>query len=385
MSASDAAPLPRLGEVFFDVRGNSRSMRLSWYADTGIAVFSIWQGGRCTGTFRLPMEDLSRMTEILQRGPQRRRAGSRHDLQHGEYEAAGYDGADFQGSDYDGADYHGADYHRTDYHGADDGAGHEGSGYDGRQYDGSGYDHGQYDSSGYEGAGQQGGWYDDDRPGGYRADEHESAGGYPERTRANRPSAGHDSAGYERSAGYADSAGYERDARYADSLADTGASEATGRYDFPARPARPEDGGYLGAAADHDGGSVTDLAGYGQQRFVPPYVRSSGEAYPNDNPAAGTGRRHTTADQAYPGDRAGISAEPDRYPQPMHSPAGYPSGSDYELAADPAAAPQQPAGRHSGRRTRSAPASPFAEPGAGPSGEPISERDYWRRQAADGR
>ena len=69
MSASDAAPLPRLGEVFFDVRGSSRSMRLSWYADTGVAVFSIWQGGTCTGTFRLPIADLPRMVEALQRGP----------------------------------------------------------------------------------------------------------------------------------------------------------------------------------------------------------------------------------------------------------------------------------------------------------------------------
>src|SRR5215831_16400325 len=69
MSTSDAAPLPRLGEVFFDVRGESRSMRLSWYADTGVAVFSIWQGGTCTGTFRLPIADLPRMVEALQRGP----------------------------------------------------------------------------------------------------------------------------------------------------------------------------------------------------------------------------------------------------------------------------------------------------------------------------
>src|SRR5258707_12243042 len=69
MSASDAAPLPRLGEVFFDVRGESRSMRLSWYADTGVAVFSIWQGGTCTGTFRLPIADLPRMGEALKRGP----------------------------------------------------------------------------------------------------------------------------------------------------------------------------------------------------------------------------------------------------------------------------------------------------------------------------
>jgi hypothetical protein len=73
MSASDAAPLPRLGEVFFDVRGNSRSMRLSWYADTGVAVFSIWQGGTCTGTFRLPMDDLARMIESLRRGPRGQR------------------------------------------------------------------------------------------------------------------------------------------------------------------------------------------------------------------------------------------------------------------------------------------------------------------------
>jgi hypothetical protein len=47
-------------------------MRLSWYADTGVAVFSIWQGGRCTGTFRLPIEDLPRMIDILERGPQGR-------------------------------------------------------------------------------------------------------------------------------------------------------------------------------------------------------------------------------------------------------------------------------------------------------------------------
>jgi hypothetical protein len=69
MSASDAAPLPRLGEVYFDVRGESRSMRLSWYADTGVAVFSIWQGGTCTGTFRLPIDELPRMIGALQRGP----------------------------------------------------------------------------------------------------------------------------------------------------------------------------------------------------------------------------------------------------------------------------------------------------------------------------
>src|ERR1700760_1356657 len=81
MSASDAAPLPRLGEVFFDVRGNSRSMRLSWYADTGVAVFSIWQGGTCPGTARLPMDDRERMIEPLRRGPQGKAQRASRDVQ----------------------------------------------------------------------------------------------------------------------------------------------------------------------------------------------------------------------------------------------------------------------------------------------------------------
>lgn len=44
-------------------------MRLSWYGDTGVAVFSIWQGGKCTGTFRLPVDELPRMVETLRTGP----------------------------------------------------------------------------------------------------------------------------------------------------------------------------------------------------------------------------------------------------------------------------------------------------------------------------
>jgi hypothetical protein len=34
-----------------------------------VAVFSIWQGGTCTGTFRLPIADLPRMVEALRQGP----------------------------------------------------------------------------------------------------------------------------------------------------------------------------------------------------------------------------------------------------------------------------------------------------------------------------
>jgi hypothetical protein len=348
MSASDAAPLPRLGEVFFDVRGNSRSMRLSWYADTGIAVFSIWQGGRCTGTFRLPIEDLARMTEILQRGPQggpqRRRADSRPDYPGG-YDPAGYDEI-----------------------------GYDPAGHDDARYDSSGYDPAGYDAAGYDED-----WYDEEqgnRAGGHRVDEH--LGGYPDPRGANRSSAGHDSAGYDSPAGYGDSAGYEHQAGYADLPADGGASDATGRYEFPTRAVRPEDGSYLPAAGDHDGGAAADLSRYGDQRFVPPYVRSGGESYPNDNPPPGPVRRHGAPGPVFPADHAGLSAEPGRYPPQPDSEAGYAGGSEYRQAADPGVTAQYSAGRHSGRRSRSSAPDPFAEPDPDAAGEPLSEQDYWR-------
>src|SRR6266540_1144435 len=69
MSTTEPAPLPRLGEVFFDVRSKARSLRISWYSDTGVAVLSIWQGGTCTGSFRLPMGDVPRLISALQAGP----------------------------------------------------------------------------------------------------------------------------------------------------------------------------------------------------------------------------------------------------------------------------------------------------------------------------
>src|ERR1700747_2398425 len=119
MSASDAAPLPRLGEVFFDVRGSSRSMRLSWYADTGVAVFSIWQGGMCTGTFRLPIDDLPRMIETLQRGPQQRRRSAPDG---GRRERAGSKRGRSEPGYYGEGDYGDGDYGDRDY---SDDAGHE--------------------------------------------------------------------------------------------------------------------------------------------------------------------------------------------------------------------------------------------------------------------
>jgi hypothetical protein len=106
MPSYDAAPLPRLGEVFFDVRGHSRSMRLSWYGDTGVAVLSIWQGDRCSGTFRLPADELSRMVATLQRGPDRDQP-ARDQPDSAQFDSPQFDSPQFDRDGYDPRDGYG--------------------------------------------------------------------------------------------------------------------------------------------------------------------------------------------------------------------------------------------------------------------------------------
>jgi hypothetical protein len=295
MSASDAAPLPRLGEVFFDVRGNSRSMRLSWYADTDVAVFSIWQGGKCTGTFRLPMDDLSRMIEILHRGPAGRargRAGERRPPERGARDRGATDrGSGERGPEYGGRDrgfsagpesVRGYDSDKTVVHdgrtsavgpvsAGDYGAGQYGTGdFSSRDVGPEGHGAGEYGSDVY-GPGDY--WPGDDRSADYHpADQ--------------RP-------------GEYDDFGRSRSAR-----------RRTEHYE-PADYGHQDGEWWQGA--DH--GDRTgqrfgppDGDGYGEERFAPPYGR----------------------------------------PRPHSSEQGFMDDSEYRLPADPAGRSRHSAGRHSG-------------------------------------
>jgi len=40
-------------------------MRVSWHRDERLVVLSLWQGGACTGTFRMPVEDAARLIGVL--------------------------------------------------------------------------------------------------------------------------------------------------------------------------------------------------------------------------------------------------------------------------------------------------------------------------------
>jgi hypothetical protein len=61
-------PLPSVGEVFLDARGGGRALRVSWHTEVGLVVLSLWSGGACTGSFRLPAEDVPVLIDALREG-----------------------------------------------------------------------------------------------------------------------------------------------------------------------------------------------------------------------------------------------------------------------------------------------------------------------------
>lgn len=59
------APVPRIGDLFIDARGDGRSMRVSLHPDRAIAVVSLWSSSTCRASFQLPLEDAARLAELL--------------------------------------------------------------------------------------------------------------------------------------------------------------------------------------------------------------------------------------------------------------------------------------------------------------------------------
>ncbi|MBO0847356.1 MAG: hypothetical protein J2P22_18300 [Nocardioides sp.] len=63
-----ARPLPASGEVFLDARGDDRALRVSWHFDSDLVVLSLWRENVCTGSFRLPAEEVPELIETLRDG-----------------------------------------------------------------------------------------------------------------------------------------------------------------------------------------------------------------------------------------------------------------------------------------------------------------------------
>jgi len=65
---SPVTALPSAGEVFLDARGPGRALRVSWHSEAAVVVLSLWTGGTCTGSFRLPVEDVPALIDALRDG-----------------------------------------------------------------------------------------------------------------------------------------------------------------------------------------------------------------------------------------------------------------------------------------------------------------------------
>jgi hypothetical protein len=68
LQAGSPVAAPAHGEVFTDVRGDGRTLRVTWHSVDRLVVLSLWKGGRCTATFQLAAEDLPAMLTALTDG-----------------------------------------------------------------------------------------------------------------------------------------------------------------------------------------------------------------------------------------------------------------------------------------------------------------------------
>ncbi|MEU7909183.1 hypothetical protein [Actinoplanes sp. NPDC049118] len=61
----EVLPMPTVGDIFDDVRGDDRTMRVSYHQDRGVVVVSLWAGTVCRGSFRLATDDVGRLAAFL--------------------------------------------------------------------------------------------------------------------------------------------------------------------------------------------------------------------------------------------------------------------------------------------------------------------------------
>ncbi|MFR9775606.1 hypothetical protein ACL02O_06055 [Micromonospora sp. MS34] len=61
----EVRPMPSFGDLFTDLRGEDRTMRVSFHPDRGAVVLSLWSGTICRGSFRMPLDDVDRFLALL--------------------------------------------------------------------------------------------------------------------------------------------------------------------------------------------------------------------------------------------------------------------------------------------------------------------------------
>jgi hypothetical protein len=65
---SAARVLPEVGSIFLDARGSERALRVSWHTEADLVVLSLWRDNLCTGSFRLAVDEVPALIELLRAG-----------------------------------------------------------------------------------------------------------------------------------------------------------------------------------------------------------------------------------------------------------------------------------------------------------------------------
>jgi hypothetical protein len=65
---SAARPLPALGSIHLDARGSDRALRVSWHSEADLVVLSVWRDNVCTASFRLSIDEVPELIEVLRTG-----------------------------------------------------------------------------------------------------------------------------------------------------------------------------------------------------------------------------------------------------------------------------------------------------------------------------
>ncbi|KQP63747.1 hypothetical protein [Nocardioides sp. Leaf285] len=60
--------LPETGSIHLDARGDDRALRVSWHPEAEVVVLSLWRDNVCAGSFRLSVDEVPEMIEVLRRG-----------------------------------------------------------------------------------------------------------------------------------------------------------------------------------------------------------------------------------------------------------------------------------------------------------------------------
>ncbi|MBZ5739331.1 hypothetical protein [Nocardioides mangrovi] len=58
-------PLPETGSIYLDARGGDRALRVTWHQESSIVVLSLWRDTVCAGSFRLSIDEVPDLIDVL--------------------------------------------------------------------------------------------------------------------------------------------------------------------------------------------------------------------------------------------------------------------------------------------------------------------------------